>query len=153
MKIIADGPQRLHLEGRAVPPQTWVVWAGLFLPGMLALLLLPESYRFVGLLGWMVIWLALIALLLRWMAITIRVTIDPLAQQITWAHRGKITRSLSFAEVEQLDVGQLAIATRPHKTFQLVVVLKNGGRITLAVDPKEAEIRRALELARARLRK
>src|SRR5574341_948921 len=76
VKIIADGPQRLHLEGRAVPPQTWVVWAGLFLPGMLALLLLPESYRFVGLLGWMVIWLALIALLLRWMAITIRVTID-----------------------------------------------------------------------------
>lgn len=151
MRIIEEDPKRLHFEGHTVRPQTWLVWGGLFLPGMLALLLVPAPYRFVGLLIWMVLWLALIAVLVRWMGVTVRVTIDSQAQQIVWARNGGIFRTLPFAEIRQLDAGQLAIATRPYKTFQLAVVLKNGSRITLAVDPKEAEIRRALELAQAKL--
>ncbi|MBI3241811.1 MAG: hypothetical protein HYZ49_05900 [Chloroflexi bacterium] len=58
---------------------------------------------------------------------------------------------MKFSEVKQFDIAQLTTASRPYKTFQLFALLKNDTRITLAVDPKEAEIRRALRLAREHL--
>jgi hypothetical protein len=153
MKIIQDESGQLHFEGRTAPAQLWWAWGGLFVPGMLALLLLPQASRFVGLLVWMVIWLALIPVFVRWMGVTIRVTIDSQARQITWTRNGKVTRSLAFAQVRQLAFGKLATGTRPYQTFQLVVVTQDGSRITLAVDPQQAEIERALKLARVKIQR
>jgi hypothetical protein len=153
MKIVEDESGRLHFEGRAVAPHTWLVWGGLFLPGMLALLLLPAAYRFAGLLVWMVVWLALVVVVVRWMGVALRVTIDSQAKQIEWARNGQVFRSLAFARVRALETGTLAIATRPYRTYRLTVVLDDDSRITLAVDPRQAEIERALDLARLKLRR
>lgn len=152
MRIIDTHPKQLHFEGRAVSQRGWLIWAGLFLPGMAALLLLPESYRLAGFLIWIVIWLASIALVPRWLGELVRVTVDSKVRQIVWTRDGQVTRTVSFSDVRLFETAQLATASRPYKTFQLFAVLKNGSRITLAVDPKEAEIQRALQLARERFR-
>ena len=151
MRIIDADPKQLHFEGRTVSQRGWLIWAGLFLPGMAALLLLPEAMRFAGFLAWIVIWLASIAVVPRWLGEVIRVTIDSRARQIVWTRYGQVTRTVQFSDVTKFETAQLATASRPYKTFQLFALLKNGARITLAVDPKEAEIRRALHLVRERL--
>ncbi len=151
MKIIEADSAQLHLEGRAVSPRGWALWGSLFIPGMIALLFLPEEYRFVGFVIWIAIWLALLAVVPRWFGNLIRVTIDSKARQIVWTRDEQVTRTLPFADVQKLDVAQLSTASRPYKTFQLFAALKNGSRITLAVDPAESEIRRALGLARKRM--
>ncbi len=152
MRIIETNSNQLHLEGRSVSPQGWAIWGSLFIPGMVALLFLAERYRFIGLVVWIAIWLALLAVVPGWFGSLIRVTLDSKAQQIVWARDSQVSRAVAFADVQMLDVAQLATASRPYKTFQLFAVLKNGSRISLAVDPAESEIRRALGLARERLR-
>jgi hypothetical protein len=153
MRIIDTNPKQLIFEGRRLPQRAWLIWALLFLPGLLALLFLPESNRFIGLLVWMAIWLGLFALLPRWMGEVMRVTVDANARSITWASNATITRTLPFADVTRLEAKAIATNTRPYKAFQLVALLKNGTQITLAVSPAEAEIKRALELARSYLKK
>ncbi len=125
----------------------WWVSGVLFLPGLLALGLLPEAQRFIGLLVWMAVWLALLFILLRRMGDVVRVTLDAKGREIVWRRNGQTTRSTPFAEVKGFELAQLSIASRPYRTFQLLATLKNGSRITLAVDPHEAEIRKALKLA------
>ena len=151
MKIVDADPGQLHLEGHVVTQRGWLIWATLFLPGMLALLLLPETSRFIGLLIWTVLWLASIALVPRLLGETVRVTVDSKARQITWTRKGGVMRALPFAEVKQLEATKLITASRPYRTFQLCALLTNGNRITLAVDPNEAAIQRALGLVRRRL--
>jgi hypothetical protein len=153
MRIIDTDPRRLILEGRRLPQRVWLIWAVLFLPGLLALLLLPEANRFIGLLVWMAIWLALFAIMPRWLGETTRVTVDATARAITWAHNATITRSLPFADVAKVQVKAIATNTRPYKAYQLVALLKNGTQITLAVSPAEAEIMHTLELTRSYLKK
>jgi len=152
MQLIDVDPKHLHFEGRVVTQRGWLIWAALYLPGMVALLFLPENSRFIGLLIWTALWLASIVLVPRLLGETIRVTLDSQAQKIVWARNGQATRTLPFAEIKQFDTAKLATASRPYRTFQLFALLKNGDHITLAVDPNEAAIQRALELARARLR-
>ena len=147
MKII-ETPAQIHFEGRTIPPRAWYVWGGLFLPGMAALLLVPEAYRFIGLVVWMAIWLGLFFFVPHWLGEAVRVTIDSNKREIVWRRNGEVTRTLSFAEVRQFDIQPVTIASRPYKAFQLVATLKNDNRITLAVDPREAEIQRALKLVR-----
>ena len=149
---IVETPTQLHFEGRAISQRAWTVWGLLFLPGLLALLLLPQAFRLYGLLGWMALWLASLFLLPRLMGEIIRVAIDSNAREIVWSRNGQAFRRTAFSDVKQFEVKQLATASRPYKTFQLVAALKDGNRITLAVDPKESEIQRALTLARERLR-
>lgn len=151
MQIIEADSNQLHLEGRAVSPRGWVIWGGLFIPGMIALLFLPEEYRFVGFVIWIAIWLALLAVVPHRFGSLIRVIVDSKARQIVWTRDELVTRTLPFADVQKLDIAQLSTASRPYKTFQLFAALKNGSRITLAVDPAESEIRRALGLARKRM--
>ncbi len=153
MRIIETDPKQLHFEGRTVSQQGWLLWAGSFLPGMAALLLLPESYRFAGFLIWIVIWLASIGAVPRWLGELVRVTIDSPARQIIWTRDGRVTRTVPFSDIKQFGVAPLTTASRPYKTFQLFAILRNGGRVTLAVDPKEAEIQRALRLTRERFPK
>ncbi|MBM4422164.1 MAG: hypothetical protein FJ030_02090 [Chloroflexi bacterium] len=152
MRIISTDPAQLHLEGRIVTQRGWLAWGFLFLPGMIALLLLPEANRFIGLIVWMAIWLALAFVLPRWLGQLVRVTIDSKARAIVWTRDGQITRTVPFADVKRLEVASLSIAARPYKTFQLAAVLHSGGQITLAVSPSETEIKNALQLARQRLR-
>lgn len=151
MRIVETRP-RIHLEGRVVSQRAWFIWAILFLPGLLVLLLLPETARFAGLLTWMAIWLASVFLVPRLMGDLIRVTIDSESREIVWSRNGAITRSVPFAEIKRFELAQLATASRPYKTFQLAALLKDGHRITLAVDPKQAEAERALRLLRERVR-
>ena len=153
MRIVETDPDRLHFEGRTTSQRAWLIWGILFLPGLLALLLLPEASRFVGLLVWVAIWLGSLFLLPRLLGDLVSVTVDSKVREIVWARNGLITRSIPFADVKQFDTARLFIASRPYKTFQLIAVLKDGSRITLAVDPNESNIQRALALARERLRK
>lgn len=151
MKIVDADPGQLHLEGRVVTQRGWLIWAALFLPGMLALLLLPETSRFISLLIWTALWLASIALVPRLLGEIVRVTVDGKARQIIWTRNGQVMRAVPFAEVKQFEATKLITASRPYRTFQLSARLKNGNRITLAVDPNEAAIQRALDLTRRRL--
>jgi hypothetical protein len=151
MKIV-ESPTLLYFEGRTIPPRAWYVWGGLFLPGMAALLLVPEASRFIGLVVWMAIWLGLFYLVSRWLGVSVRVTIDAKKREIVWRRNGEVTRALTFAEVRQFDIQPITVPSRPYKAFQLIAALKNDSRITLAVDPREAEIQRALKLARERFR-
>lgn len=153
MRIVETDPDRLHFEGRTTSQRAWLIWGILFLPGLLALLLLPEASRYAGLLVWMAIWLGSLFFLPRLLGGLVRVTVDSKAREIVWARKGQITRRLLFADVKQFDTARLSIASRPYKTFQLIAVLNDGSRITLAVDPNESNIQRALTLARERLRK
>jgi len=153
MRIINSDPHRLILEGRRLPQTVWLVWAILFLPGLLVLIFLPEANRFVGLLVWMVIWLGLFALMPRFLGEVTRVTVDSKAREITWARNNTVTRTTPFGEVSRLELKQLTTATRPYKAFQLVALLKSANQITLAVSPNEAEAQRALDLARNYLKK
>jgi hypothetical protein len=151
MRII-EAKQQLHLQGRAVSPRGWLAWGALFIPGLLALQLIPEAYRFIGLLVWIGLWLALIAVVPRALGVLIQVTVDRSTRQIVWQRDSQVTRTLPFSQVKQLEVAQLATASRPYKTYQLFAALKDGTRVTLAVDPGETEIRRALQLARERMK-
>jgi hypothetical protein len=152
MRVIDHDPEQLHFEDRVVTQRGWLIWAALFLPGMLALLFLPEDPRFIGLLIWIVLWLASIALVPRLLGETIRVTVDSKARKIIWARSGQTARTVPFAEIKLFDTAKLVTASRPYRTFQLFALLKNGNRLTLAVDPNEATIQRAFELAQLRLR-
>ena len=80
------------------------------------------------------------------------VTLDAKTKQITWAKEQQIFRSIPFEKVKEVGMTATAIGVRPYKTFQLFILLKNGKRFTLAADPKQGEIERALALAKKRLR-
>ena len=152
MKIIDIPSAQLHLEDRAVSQNVWWIGGLLFLPGLLALVWLPETYRFMGLLGWMAIWLVLLFILPRRWGEKVCVTLDSQRKEIVWKRNERLMRTVPFAEIKEFDLAQLATASRPYKTYQLFVSLKNGNRITLAVDSHETEIRKALKLAREKFR-
>ena len=145
---IGEASARLTFESRSLSGRTWLAWGLLFLPGLAALLLLPEAARFVGLIGWMAVWLASIFLLPRWVGDRVRVTVDRPARQVTWERNGQITRSVSFGQLQRFEVRPISTGARPYRAFQLVALLQDGSRITLAVDPKESLIQRCLALAR-----
>lgn len=148
---IVEAKEQLYFEGRSVPQRGWLMWGALFPMGLAALWLLPEAQRFIGLAIWAAIWLALIALVPRVLGDTVRVTVDSAARRVVWARNGRPTRAVPFADIGRFDIAQLTTASRPYRTFQLFAALKDGARVTLAVDPNPRLIERALSLARRRL--
>lgn len=145
---ISEAPARLTFESRSLSGRTWLTWGLVFLPGLAALLLLPEAARFLGLIGWMALWLASIFLLPRWVGDRVRVTVDRPARRVTWERNGQVTRSVAFGEVQKFEVRPISTGSRPYRAFQLVAVMRDGSRMALAVDPKESLIQRCLALAR-----
>lgn len=145
---ISEAGQSVTFASRAVTGRVWLVWGLLFLPGLVLLVLLPESARLVGLLIWMALWLASILLLPRFAGELVQVTVDKKSRKVVFLRGGKVTRELAFGEVKTYEVRQISTAARPYRAFQLVAVLRNASRITLAVDPKEAVIQRCLTLTR-----
>jgi len=145
---IVEAQSRLTFESRSISARTWSVWAILFLPGLLALLLLPEANRFIGLIVWMVIWLGSILLLPRWVGDKVQVIVDKANRQMVWERNGAVTQQIKFGEVKGFAVKKISTATRPYTAFQLVALLRNNSQITLAIDPKESQIQQGLKLAR-----
>lgn len=147
MQIIESPPQ-LIFEGRTISAHTWLVWGLLFLPGLAALLLLPETNRLIGLLIWMVLWLATIFILPRWVGDRVQVIVNSKTRTVRWQRNHQTTREINFGDIKNFEIKQIATASRPYKAFQLIAVLRNQTQITLAVDPREAHIQSGLQLAR-----
>ena len=151
MQII-ESPSQLIFESRSISSRTWLVWGLLFVPGLLGLLWLPQTSRVIGLLIWMALWLATIFLLPRWVGDLVQVWVDSTTRTVSWRRNKRVTREIAFSEIKKLELRQIATATRPYKAFQLIAILRNNSQITLAVDPKEPQIQRGLQLARKYLR-
>lgn len=147
MQTIED-TSRLIFESRSISARTWWVWALLFTPGLLALLFLPESSRFIALIVWMAIWLGSILLLPRWVGDRVQVIVDKSQRQITWQRNGQVTQQIKFSEMKGFATKKISISARPYIAFQLVALLRNNSQITLAVDAKESQIAQSLKLAR-----
>lgn len=147
MQIIEATPQ-LIFKSRSISARTWTVWAVLFLPGLLALLLLPETARFVGLVIWIAVWLASILVLPRWVGDKVEVTVDKKERQLIWSRNGQTTQQVKFGDVKGFAIKKISISARPYTAYQLVAQLRNNTQITLAVDAKETTIQDGLKLAR-----
>lgn len=149
---IVESPSQLIFESRSISARTWLVWGLLFLPGLFGLLLLPETNRIIGLLIWMVVWLASIFLLPRWVGDRVQVCIDSKTRTVSWRRNQQITREIGFGDIKGFEIKKIATATRPYKAFQLIALLRNQSQITLAVDPTESQMQHCLQLARKYLR-
>ncbi len=149
---ISETPSSLQFSGRIVTQQAYFIWGGVFPLGMLALLLIQESYRFISLIAWMAIWLALFVIIPPLLGAKFLVTLDSKTKKITWSRGGQVFRTIPFAQVKEVGMTPTAIGVRPYKTFQLFILLKEGKRLTLAADPKQVEIERARDLAKKKLR-
>jgi len=147
MQII-ESPTQLIFESRMVSTRTWLVWGLLFIPGLIALLWLPESSRLIGLLIWMALWLASIFILPRWVGDRVQVQVDSKARSIRWQRNNLTTREVTFGDIKSFEIKSIATGSRPYKAFQLIAILRNKSQITLAVDPKESQIQKSLQLAR-----
>jgi hypothetical protein len=151
MRVI-ESPSQLIFESRSISARTWLVWGLLFAPGLVALVLLPEANRLIGLLVWMAIWLASIFLLPRWVGDRVQVCVDSKARTVSWRRNNQVTREVGFGEIKGFEIKQISIATRPYKAFQLVALLRNNSQITLAVDPRDSQLQNCLLLTRKYLR-
>ncbi len=142
-----DAPPRLIFESRSISARVWWVWGLLFLPGLLALLVLPESARFVGLVVWVALWLASLLLLPRWLGDRVQVVVDQANRQVIWQRNNQVTRQVAFKDLKGFAIKKVSIAARPYTAFQLVALLRENAQITLAVDPQEKIIQNGLALA------
>lgn len=149
---ISETPTSIQFSGRIVTRQAYFVWGIIFPIGMLALLFVQENYRFIGFIVWMAIWLALFVVIPPLLGAKFLVTLDSKTKKITWSKGDQVFRTIPFDKVKDADMTPTAIGVRPYKTFQLYILLKDGKRFTLAADPKQSEIKHALELARKKLR-
>ncbi len=149
---ITESPTSIQFSGRIVTRQAYFVWGILFPVGMIALLGIPESYRFIGFIVWMAIWLALFVIVPPLLGAKFLVTLDSKAKKITWSKGDQVFRTIPFDKVKEIGMTPMAIGVRPYKTFQLFILLKDGKRFTLAADPKQSEIERARDLAKKKLR-
>ena len=73
---ISETPTSIQFSGRIVTRQAYFVWGILFPLGMVALLGIPESYRFIGFIVWMAIWLALFVVVPPLLGAKFLVTLD-----------------------------------------------------------------------------
>lgn len=149
---ITESPTSIQFSGRIVTRQAYLTWGLLFPVGIVLLLVIPENYRFIGFIIWMGIWLALFITIPPLLGAKFLVTLDSKTKQITWANDTQVFRTIAFDKVKRLDITPAAIGVRPYKTFQLFILLKDGKRFTLAADPKQSEIERALDIAKKKLR-
>jgi hypothetical protein len=150
---ISESPTQLQFSGRIVTRQAYFVWGIIFPIGMLALLFVQESYRFVGFIVWMAIWLALFVVIPPLLGAKFLVTLDSKTKKITWSKGDQVFRAIPFDKVKEVGMTPTAIGVRPYKTFQLFILLKDGKRFTLAADPKQNEIEHARDLAKKKLGK
>ena len=149
---ISESPTSIQFSGRIVTRQAYFVWGIMFPIGMLALLMVQESYRFIAFIVWMAIWLALFIVIPPLLGAKFLVTLDSKTKKITWSKGEHVFRTIPFDKVKEVGMTPTAIGVRPYKTFQLFIRLKDGKRFTLAADPKQNEIERARDLAKKKLR-
>ena len=149
---ISETPTSIQFSGRIVTRQAYLFWGILFPVGMVALLGIPEGYRFISFIVWMVIWLALFVIIPPLLGAKFLVTLDSKTKKITWSKGEQVFRTIAFDKVKEVGMTPTAIGVRPYKTFQLFILLKDGKRFTLAADPKQSEIERARDLAKRKLR-
>ena len=149
---ISETPTSIQFSGRIVTRQAYFVWGIIFPIGMVALLFIQESYRFIGFIVWMAIWLALFVVVPPLLGAKFLVTLDSKTKKITWSKGEQVFRAIAFDKVKEIGLTPMAIGVRPYKTFQLFILLKDGKRFTLAADPKQSEIERARDLAKKKLR-